>query len=260
METRRYLRRAPLARRTVAEGGEGAVTTVAPASLDLAVIGNGQVAGLLDSHGRIIWACLPRPDSDPTLCALLTRAGGEAAEGIFAIDLADQVQQRQSYRRNTAIVETRLTAADGSEVGIIDFCPRFRQLGRMFRPMMFVRIVEPLRGKPHVRMRFKPVVGYGRRPAEITAGSHHLSFGLAEQDCRLTTNASLAPLIEGRTVVLDAPVAFLLGPDESVEQPPLTLARSFLEQTEFYWHDWVRSLAVPADWQDAVIRAAITLK
>src|SRR5271170_2936603 len=184
------------------------------ASLELAVIGNGQVAGLLDSAGRLVWACLPRPDSDPTMCALLTRAGSEAADGIFAIALSDQAQQQQRYLRNTAIVETRLTGAGGSEIRIIDFCPRFQQLGRMFRPMMFIRIVEPLHGKPQVRVRFKPAVDYGRRLAAFTVGSHHLSFTLANQACRLTTDASLTALTEGRAIILDAPLAFLLGPDE----------------------------------------------
>ena len=33
-----------------------------------------------------------------------------------------------------------------------------------------------------------------------------------------------------------------------------------LEETQRYWRRWVRNLAVPFDWQDAVIRAAITLK
>ncbi len=34
------------------------------ANLDLAVIGNGQVAALVDDRGRIVWACLPKPDAD----------------------------------------------------------------------------------------------------------------------------------------------------------------------------------------------------
>ncbi|HXV65595.1 MAG TPA: glycoside hydrolase family 15 protein, partial [Vicinamibacteria bacterium] len=34
----------------------------------------------------------------------------------------------------------------------------------------------------------------------------------------------------------------------------------FLEQTIHYWHEWVRNLAIPFEWQEAVIRAAITLK
>jgi GH15 family glucan-1,4-alpha-glucosidase len=38
------------------------------------------------------------------------------------------------------------------------------------------------------------------------------------------------------------------------------LARQFLDETVGYWWDWVRDLNVPFDWQEAVIRAVITLK
>src|SRR5204862_316525 len=34
----------------------------------------------------------------------------------------------------------------------------------------------------------------------------------------------------------------------------------FLVAPAAYWREWVRSLAIPFEWQDAVIRAAITLK
>src|ERR1700686_1182992 len=37
-------------------------------------------------------------------------------------------------------------------------------------------------------------------------------------------------------------------------------ARDFEERTAEYWQHWSRALAVPLEWQDAVIRAAITLK
>ena len=49
--------------------------------LDLAVLGNCQVAALIDRLGRIVWLCLPRPDADPTFCALLTAEGGAAGAG-----------------------------------------------------------------------------------------------------------------------------------------------------------------------------------
>jgi len=55
-------------------------------------------------------------------------------------------------------------------------------------------------------------------------------------------------------------MAFILGPDETIEESPNALASQWLNQTREYWQDWIRGLAVPFDWQDAVIRAAITLK
>ncbi|HQR49033.1 MAG TPA: glycoside hydrolase family 15 protein, partial [Steroidobacteraceae bacterium] len=59
---------------------------------------------------------------------------------------------------------------------------------------------------------------------------------------------------------VDEPLAFLIGPDSAIEEHPLGLATTFLDATRAYWEDWVRGLAIPFEWQQAVIRAAITLK
>ena len=40
-------------------------------TLDLAVIGNGRTAALVEPSGRIVWWCLPRYDGDPAFCRLL---------------------------------------------------------------------------------------------------------------------------------------------------------------------------------------------
>ncbi len=229
-------------------------------SLNLAVIGNCQVAGLLDELGRLVWACMPRPDSDPTFCSLLDPKGGEAKAGVFAIDLIDAISHQQAYLRNTAVVETVVDDAAGNQLRLTDFCPRFRERGRFFKPMTYIRIIEPSRGRPRIRMRFKPLNGFGARASEMTVGSHHLRIDAADVVCRLTTDASLTALVEEHAVILDKPLAFILGPDEPVEGAPLTLARHLLDQTVDYWQEWVRTLAVPVDWQEAVIRAAITLK
>jgi GH15 family glucan-1,4-alpha-glucosidase len=229
-------------------------------SLDLAVVGNCEVAGLLDKRGRMMWACLPRPDSDPIFCALLDRRGGEAEHGMFSIELIDATDHQQSYRPGTAIVETLINDAAGNQLRLIDFCPRFRDRGRIFRPMMFTRIIEPVQGRPRVLLKFKPASNYGSRRSEMTAGSHHLRVAHSDVAYRLTTDASLSALLEDHPVILDRPLAFLLGPDEPLNDAPLTVAHFFLEQTADYWYEWVRSLAVPVDWQAAVIRAAITLK
>ena len=37
-------------------------------SLDLGLIGNGAIAALIDAKAEIVWACLPRMDSDALFC------------------------------------------------------------------------------------------------------------------------------------------------------------------------------------------------
>jgi GH15 family glucan-1,4-alpha-glucosidase len=66
--------------------------------------------------------------------------------------------------------------------------------------------------------------------------------------------------MSGTSFVLNRDVAFICGPDETVNENIDFLARDWRERTADYWRRWTRSLAVPPDWQDAVIRAAITLK
>lgn len=229
-------------------------------TLDLGVIGNANVAALVDNGGRIVWFCLPRPDGDPVFSALLTPEGGDSPRGVFAIDLQDQVARAQRYLRNTAILETVLRDAQGGELRITDFCPRFRTRGRMFRPTMIVRIVEPLAGRPLVKVRLHATSGFGAVSVVPRRGSHHLGYAADAAGFRVTTDASLSLVLEQRAFVLGAPMVFILGPDETVDEAPAALARSFLEQTREYWQDWVRTLAVPAEFQEAVIRAAITLK
>src|SRR5450755_4780472 len=78
--------------------------------------------------------------------------------------------------------------------------------------------------------------------------------------CDIRPSASITAFTDDRPLVLDGPLTFILGPDETVAETPSVLGTRLLEETRGYWHDWVRTLAVPYEWQEAVIRAAITLK
>jgi GH15 family glucan-1,4-alpha-glucosidase len=228
--------------------------------MNYGVIGNCQVAALIDERARFVWACLPRPDGDPIFSALLQKEGGDARNGVFAVDMVDLARTEQEYLRNSAILETRLYDAHGGVIRIVDFAPRFRSRGRVFRPMMFVRSVEPLAGRPTLRLRLRPTAGFGERCPPGINGSHHIRFDADGLQYRVTTDASLAALLEDRPVVLERPLHFIIGPDETLQESPAALAREFLGATLSYWQEWVRTLAVPADWQEAVIRSAITLK
>ncbi len=228
--------------------------------MNYGVIGNCQVAALIDEQARLVWACLPRPDGDPVFSALLQKEGGDSRTGVFAVDLVDLTRSEQQYMRNSAILETRLYDSHGGVVRIVDFAPRFRTRGRVFRPMMFVRSVQPLAGRPTLRLRLRPTAGFGERAPPGITGSHHIKYSADGLNYRVTTDASMAALLEDRPVVLERPLHFIVGPDETLQESPEALAREFLGGTLSYWQEWVRTLAVPADWQEAVIRSAITLK
>jgi len=60
--------------------------------------------------------------------------------------------------------------------------------------------------------------------------------------------------------VVDRPMNFILGPDETLTTGIEETALTFEQETASYWRSWTRALQLPLEWQDVVIRAAITLK
>ena len=226
------------------------------ANLELGVIGNCQIAGLIDAQGSLIWACIPRFDAEPAFSRLVDTRD----HGHFSIKLQDQCDATQSYRHNTAVLCTELTDRSGGVLRITDFCPRFRQYGRYYRPVMIIRRVEVVRGNPVIRTRLRPSMGWdGGRPA-TTRGSNHVRFMRRDQVLRVTTDAPLTHVLDETPFMVDGTLTFVLGPDESVKESVDAMGRRFLELTETYWREWTRSLAIPFEWQREVIRAAITLK
>jgi GH15 family glucan-1,4-alpha-glucosidase len=224
--------------------------------LNLGVIGNSIIAALIDRVGQIVWSCIPRLDGDPVFCGLLAKEG----EGVCAVDLVDYASSEQSYLGNTAILTTTLTDRSGAKIRITDFAPRFRQYERIFRPMMLIRRIEPVSGLARVRFRIRPRFEYGKVTPIVTHGSNHIRYQSGNGTLRLTTDAPITYLLEEAPFVLDTPLTLILGPDESVLGSIPGLSRDFLERTKEYWDEWVRYLSIPFEWQDAVIRAAITLK
>lgn len=229
-------------------------------SLDLGLIGNGTVGALVTPRGDFVWGCVPRFDGDPAFCALLGEPKTENDFGFFSIELIGVVREEQTYLENTPILITRLFDDTGAGVEVVDFAPRFRQFGRMFCPMMFVRQVKRIAGNPRIRIRLRPARDYGSQAAAITNGSRHISYACTDVVLRLTTDASVTSILEENAFLLDDAVTLVLGPDETVQGSVPELGQRFFEETASHWREWVRSLGIPFEWQQAVIRAAITLK
>ncbi|MFL5260281.1 MAG: glycoside hydrolase family 15 protein [Hyphomicrobiales bacterium] len=226
--------------------------------MELAAVGNCTVASLVDDRARHVWFCFPRLDGDPLFNALVN--GNEPRAGFMDVDVVRFKSSRQSYIRNTAVLETIIADEGGNSIRVLDFAPRFKLHGRLFRPPIIVRRIEPAAGRCRLTVRVRPTFEYGASSPNITFGSHHLRFSSGAGSVRLTTDLPVAYVREEVSFLIDQPVHFFFGSDEVLSGRPDKLAREYLEETIVYWNDWVRDLAVPFDWQEAVIRAAITLK
>ncbi len=229
-------------------------------SLNLAVIGNCQIGALIDQRATINWACVPQFDSNPAFCSLLMPDDPKPVRGFYQIELVDFARSEQQYIRNTAIVQTTLYDKNGCAVRITDFAPRFNMFGRVYHPVMLIRTLTPVNGWPRITVRLRPASEYGARDPEITHGSNHIRYVMPEFVLRLTTDVSLTALLEENTFTLTEAKHLVLGNDESIPESVDKLTREHFGETKSYWQNWVRGLAIPYEWQEAVLRAAITLK
>ncbi|MFT4953747.1 MAG: pentatricopeptide repeat protein [Brevundimonas sp.] len=227
-------------------------------NLDLAPIGNCAISSLIDRQGRHVWSCAPRVDGDPVFSALMD--GDDPQHGFWSIELEGQKHVEQAYVRNTPVLRTVLTAEDGAALEIIDFAPRHAKHSRTYRPIALARIIRPLHGVPRITIRMRPARDWGAARAPITSGSNHIRYHCTDLTFRLTTDCPVSHVLDERTFRVERTLSFFFGPDEGYDQEVGAGVAAARERTEDYWKQWVRTLYLPLDWQEAVIRAAITLK
>jgi GH15 family glucan-1,4-alpha-glucosidase len=229
-------------------------------NLDLALIGNCNIGALVNAAGDIVWACFPRFDGDAMFCSLLQGRREPPDPGIWAIELLDLERTEQHYVPDTPVLVTRLHDRHGGVVQLTDFAPRFLQHGRVFCPMMLVRRIKRVAGSPRIRVRMQPAADWGAYRAAVTYGSNHVRYISPAAVVRLTTDASITAVLQESPFLLDDEITMILGPDETVQAAPADVANRFEHETLAYWGDWVRDLGIPFEWQEAVIRAAISIK
>ena len=227
------------------------------AELQAGVIGNCAIAAVINQNAEVSWACMPRFDGDPVFHSLLGRV---ERRGGWQIELENVEHIEQSYRSNTAILVTRMRDTQGNSIEITDFAPRFMQRGRIYRPMMLIRRVRCLRGRPRVRVCLKPSFDHGAQAPTLTQGSHHIRYVGQDLTLRLTCDVAVDYIRKDTPFVLEGEANFILGPDEALSDHPAQIAHDFEHKTQQHWQLWCRRLTLPLEWQDAVIRAAITLK
>ncbi len=225
--------------------------------LDLAVIGNGRTAALVDPNARLLWWCYPRFDSDPVFSRLLA---GDEEKGFSDVLLEDLAATHSEYVHNTATVVTTLTDRHGNVARVTDFAPRFERYGRMFRPPQLFRIIEPVHGLPRITIRMRPTSGYGKPMPRRSIGSNHIRYIDDHAVLRLSSDAPLSMIESESPFALTRAVHLIMGEDEPFPGDIAVTAREFLDRTRDYWQNWVRRLFISYEWQDAIIRAAITLK
>src|SRR6516164_4149580 len=76
----------------------------------------------------------------------------------------------------------------------------------------------------------------------------------------LNIDAPMSYIKRESRFVLSRPLHLVFGVDEPFQGDLETTCREFCYRSIDYWLDWSRGLSISYDWQDEIIRAAITLK
>src|SRR3546814_14453589 len=100
---------------------------------------------------------------------------------------------------------------------VTDLAARFKEVGRVFRPMMLIRRVVPVAGTARIRIRIRPTCDHGGRRPTVTRGSNHLRFIMADTTYRLTTDGPVTFIQEEIPFNLEVPLTLVFGADESLQ-------------------------------------------
>ena len=222
------------------------------------LIGNCQTSALVGLNGAVEWMCAPRPDSPPVFGRLLDPDGGHFS--IASAISSAETKAEQRYLANTNVLLTTVILPNDDAFQITDFCPRFEQYGRIYRPAALFRLVEPLQGTPAIRVSCRPVSGWEKTPVQPVKGSNHLRYDIRGESLRLLTNMPLTYLCEEIPVALTQKFYFGLTWGLGIEDDLVKVTHDFLEQTIRYWRIWVKNCSVPLLHQQEVIRSALALK
>ncbi len=222
---------------------------------DYAMIGDTESGALVGKNGSIDWLCAPRFDSPAFFAALL----GTEANGHWQVAPAGEVRSvRRRYRQGTVVLETDFETVDG-EVRLVDCMPP--QNGHTD----LVRVVEGIRGRVAMRMRFAPRFDYGRlipALARIDQGA----FAVAGPDA-----VCLRTPVDLREGGAATSAAFTVSAGERVpfhlvwypsHLPPPEPADPFemVARTEAWWREWSGRCRYEGPYRDDVVRSLITLK
>ena len=228
--------------------------------LDYGIIGNCQISALVDPHASIVWCCMPRFDAPSVFTSLLD---SEKA-GFWGIEPASGVQTwetRSSYRRNTNVLVTTFSdTLSDAQFEVVDFVPRFEKDYGTYRPVQLVRTIRPIKGIPRIVVKCRPKFDYGRETPQIVPISGGILYKGVATSLFLKSDAPTSYILEEIAFELKEAKHFVLSYGEPFLGPLKFAIEEQLERTTDYWRNWVKHCNIPFEFQNEVIRSALTLK
>lgn len=229
-------------------------------NLNYGVIGNSRTAALISETGNIEWLCFPDFDSPSVFARLLDKEKG----GHFGFEVSADYHISQSYVPHTNILTTRF-ASEKDEFVVIDFMPSYRsfQEGEHYRPAELYRYISRIKGKPRLRIDYRPALDYAQGKTFNNVTSQHIetccSTGKKGRQY-LYSSISLQQIADKQEVIIEKDEFLLLSYNEKVI--PVNIEREQLEycRTLAYWLNWTNRTKKYTLYNDVIERSLLVLK
>ncbi len=228
-------------------------------SLDYGIIGNCKTAALVSKTGSIDWLCFPVFDSPSVFSKILDEEKG----GNFAIIASADYTISQRYFRGTNILCTTFMSEEGS-FEVLDFMPRYRTTdNEHYMPAEIYRFIRPLKGKPHFKVLYNPVMNYAREAVLNRKFPEFIrTFSLVNGNDNMYLYSSLDfdAILNSEEILLEKEEFLLLSYSQKLI--PVDTERVYLEyqRTKVYWLNWNNRSRKFRQYNENISRSLLVLK
>ena len=238
---------------------------------DYAVIGNCHSAALISRGGSIDWYCPGRFDASPVFCRILDARQG----GYLSIAPTSSFEVSRAYRGPTAVLDTTFST-DRGRARLTDVMPVHRRQAErqgydVGTTHQIVRFVEAISGEVELEFRFKPTFGYLDAKMNVTPVDGKGILASAKGEYLVLAAPEIAferdddGTCIGRLVLREGQCQWLtlsIATDENQARAALSADghHEELAETLAFWEEWSGHCAYRGEYEDAVVRSAITLK
>ena len=228
-------------------------------NLELGIIGNCHSSALISKTGSIDWCCLPEFDSPSVFGKILDNNIG----GTFQIICDKNYIIEQEYLKNTCILVTKFSS--GKNIfEIHDFMPRYLKKDNKYHsPAEVVRYFKLISGKPKFKINYDPKLEYSSCITDTLIKDEFIVSITKEinyDSLYLYTNFDKKSIIENSEIILKSDGFFSICYNEKIKPQSLNEVFSELTRTHVYWLNWCSITPSFSEYEDEIIRSAMTLK
>ena len=228
-------------------------------NLELGIIGNCHSSALISKTGSIDWCCLPEFDSPSVFGKILDNNIG----GTFQIICDKNYIIEQEYLKNTCILVTKFSS--GKNIfEVHDFMPRYLKKDNKYHsPAEVIRYFKLISGKPKFKINYDPKLEYSSCITDTLIKDEFIVSITKEinyDSLYLYTNFDKKSIIENSEIILKSDGFFSICYNEKIKPQSLNEVFSELTRTHVYWLNWCSITPSFSEYEDEIIRSAMTLK